>query len=562
MKKANKNANHEIEPDQIFLDSSNIPEFDTQQFEGRIERPISRATLLFLGFIFLLIFFIFAGRISLLQVVRGEVYRQKSENNRLLEIPIFGARGVIYDRNQIELAWNKEDPKEKDFYFRAYKNAAGLGHLLGYVGHPKKDKRGIYWQKEIFGRDGIERVYDPLLKGEMGTKLIETDAQGIITSEGLVKPPKNGENLTLSIDVRVQEKLYDLIKALAQDIGFGSGAGILMDVETGELLAIVSFPEYDSALLSGGKDNKAITALLGDPRKPFLNRAVSGLYTPGSIVKPYLALGALTEQIITPWKQILSTGFISIPNPYFPDKKSVFNDWKAHGWVDMRRALAVSSSVYFYEIGGGFENQPGLGIENIEKYMRLFGLGERTGIDLLGDVPGIIPNPEWKVENFNGERWFLGNTYHTAIGQYGVQVTPIQMARAVAAIANDGILLTPHLMLGKGKNDNWPKERLDINKNFFKVVKEGMRAAVNEGGTAQGLNMAGVTVAAKTGTAEVGAAKKYVNSWITGFFPYEHPRYAFAVVMERGPYHNTLGGLYVMRGLLDWMEINTPEYLK
>lgn len=550
---------HEIDPDEIFLDSSNIPKFDTQQFEGRLERPIALSSVFLLGTIILAVFLIFLFRVFTLQAVHGESYRDKSENNRLEEIPIFGDRGVIYDRKKTELAWNKESPDKKDFYLRAYKPIDGLAHLLGYVSHPKKDTRGVYWQKEIFGREGIELEYDTILKGENGRKLTETDAKGVITSESLTKPAQNGENITLSIDVRVQEKLYGLTRSLAQDVGFRSGAGILMDVNTGELLAIVSYPEYDSALLSSGADAKRINALLRDPSEPFLNRAVSGLYTPGSIVKPYLALGALVENVITPGKQILSTGSISIPNQYFPDKKSVFKDWKAHGLTDMRKAIAVSSDVYFYAIGGGYRDQPGLGIVNIEKYARLFGLGSETGIDLPDETEGVIPNPAWKAENFDGEKWFLGNTYHTAIGQYGFQVTPIQMARAVAAVANEGTLLTPHLLLS-GKD--FPKVTLDINKNYFKVVKEGMRAAVNEGGTAQGLNVASIAVAAKTGTAELGTAKNYVNSWVTGFFPYENPRYAFALVMERGPYHNPLGALYVMRGLLDWMTVNTPEYLK
>ena len=558
MSRKKSNFNHEIAPDEIFLDSRNSPDFDTQQFEGRLERPIPKKTALILGGFFFLILLIFLGKTVFLQVLHGASFRQKSENNRLLEITIFGDRGVIYDRNKVELVWNKESKDQKNFYSRTYKDTPGLAHILGYVSHPRKDDSGNYWQKEIFGRDGIESSYNEFLKGKNGSKLIETDALGDIVSEGTVLPPQNGQNLTLSIDARVQEKFYKLINDLALQVGFKSGSGIIMDVNNGEILSIVSYPEYDSNLLSDGSNIKAINALIADTRKPFLNRAVSGLYTPGSIVKPYLALGALAEGIITPWKEILSTGSISIPNPYFPDKKSVFNDWKAHGLVDMRRAIAVSSDVYFYEIGGGYQDQPGLGIVNIEKYVRLFGLGSETGIDLPGEMDGVIPSPEWKAENFKGEQWFLGDTYHTAIGQYGFQVTPAQMVRAISAIANEGILLTPHLFAGA----DFPRKVLDINKNFFTVIKEGMRAGVNEGGTAQGLNMYGINVAAKTGTAELGTAKSYVNSWVTGFFPYENPRYAFVVVMERGPVHNTQGGLFVMRGLLDWMVVNTPEYLK
>ncbi|MDP3958099.1 MAG: penicillin-binding transpeptidase domain-containing protein [bacterium] len=547
---------HEIDPDEIFLDARNSPQFNDQQFEGRLERPIGRMALVFLGSLFLLVLSVFSGRLAFLQVAHGDEYNRKSEENRLEAIPLFGIRGVIYDRNKKLLAWNEEG--ENAFFERDYLPLNGLSHLLGYVGHPKKDDSGIYWQKEIFGRDGLELEYDSRLKGENGEKLVETDATGNVTSESLQRVPVNGENLTLAIDARLQEKLYGQIVALAAQVGFTSGAGIMMDVETGEVVALASYPEYDSRLLSNGGDRAKINALLNDARKPFLNRAVAGLYTPGSIVKPYFALAALQEGIISPDKKLLSTGSISIPNPYFPDKESVFKDWKAHGWVDMRRAIAVSSDVYFYIVGGGFEDQKGLGIANLGTYAKLFGLGEPTGIDLPGETEGVVPSPEWKKEHFKGEAWFLGNTYHTAIGQYGFQVTPIQMTRAVASIANDGWLVTPRLVLGEAGD----RVELPVQKEFFKVAKEGMRAGVVEGGTAAGLSVPYVKVAGKTGTAELGVAKDKVNSWVTGFFPYDEPKYAFAVVMERGPKGNTLGATYVMRGFLDWMVANTPEYLK
>jgi len=331
-----------------------------------------------------------------------------------------------------------------------------------------------------------------------------------------------------------------------------------MDVNSGEILALASFPEYSSTILSEGDDRSAIRRFQNDYRKPFLNRAVSGLYTPGSIVKPFIAIAALNEKIISPEKKILSTGSISIQNPYFPDLKSVFKDWRPQGWVNIKDALAISSNVYFYEVGGGFKDQKGLGISKIEKYVNMFGLGELTGIDLPGEVKGIIPNPKWKAENFNGEAWHLGDTYHTAIGQYGFSITPLQMVRGIAAIANYGKLVTPHVV----KTDSVKYKDINgISKVNFDIVKSGMRQAVTDG-TAKGLNIPQVQIAAKTGTAEVGISKKRVNSWILGFFPYENPRFAFTVVMEKGPRENTIGGLYVMRQLLEWMSVNTPEYLR
>lgn len=227
----------------------------------------------------------------------------------------------------------------------------------------------------------------------------------------------------------------------------------------------------------------------------------------------------------------------------------------------MAEALAVSSDIYFYEIGGGFEEQKGLGIANIEKYATLFGFGDKTMVDLPDETKGTIPSPEWKALNFKGDPWRIGDTYHTAIGQYGFQVTPIEMARAVAAIANGGKLLTPHFIL-----DDTEKENLfsvldpnTVKKEYLDVVHDGMRKAVTYG-TAVALNVPYVQVAAKTGTAQLGIAKNKVNSWVIGFFPYENPKYAFAIMMEAGPTNNSVSASTVVRGLLDWMSLNRPEY--
>src|SRR3989338_2158210 len=323
---------------------------------------------------------------------------------------------------------------------------------------------------------------------------------------------------------------------------------------------MVSFPEYDSQMLTDGSDATAIKKAFDNPQKPFLNRATNGLYTPGSIIKPFIALAALEEGVITPEKEIISTGSISVPNPFDPTKPTIFKDWKAHGAVDMRRALAVSSDVYFYEIGGGFEEQRGLGIGNIDKYARMFGFGSvPPGSDFFGE-DGVIPTPEWKKANFDGDPWRLGNTYHTAIGQYGFQVTPLQVVRGIAAIANGGKLLEPRIVEEKDTPPSYIV--IPIKTASFEVVREGMHDAVTKGGTASGLLLPNVSVAGKTGTAELGTLKKFVNSWVVGFFPYENPRYAFTIIMEKGPRDNTIGASFVARQLFEWMSVNTPEYLK
>jgi penicillin-binding protein 2 len=548
-----------IDPDEIFLDSSNLPAFDTYQFEGRLERSITRKTFLVTGLVFASIGFIFVGKLWMLQIKQGEAFEVRSENNHLKHTTIFADRGLILDRNKVELAFNKLN-EGQDFSFRKYISTSGVYHVLGFVKYPSKDKSGVYYDEKFTPKGGVEEYYNDELLGQNGLKITETDALGNVQSESVLTLPKDGKNLTLSIDSRVQSKLFEIIRSTAREREFSGGAGVIMDVHNGEILALTSFPEYDSNVMSDGSDTKAIESALTNKNNPFLNRAVSGLYIPGSIVKPYIAIGALEENIIDPLKKILSIGYITIPNPYDPTKKTIFRDWKAHGWVDMRRGIAESSDEYFYTIGGGYDGQKGLGILNIEKYIRMFGFGSITGVDLSGEMEGNIPSPEWKKETFNGEPWRIGDTYNSSIGQYGFQVTPIQSVRAVASIANGGTLITPTLLLDnplEGKDT----VSLPLRSNYFDIVREGMRQSVTSG-VAIGLSMPGITVAAKTGTAELGVTKQKVNSWVTGYFPYENPRYAFAVLMERGDRTNTIGATYVMRQLFEWMYVNTPEYVR
>ena len=545
----------EIDPHEIFLDSANLPKFNDQQFEGRLESPIPKRTGLVIGLSYLTVILLFLWQVAELQIVKGEAYFNRSQSNSLKRYPVFPERALVYDRENIPLVWNAPE--------RAYFKKEGLAHLLGYLGRPTEEdiEKGLAdSQEEYIGKDGVEKAFNFSLRGEQGLKIAEVDTRGKIQSENVYRLPRVSRSLTLSVDVEITHALYTYIKELSAERGFSGGAGVIMDVRSGEILALTSFPEFDPKLLTEGKDIQGIKKITADKRKPFLNRAVAGLYTPGSIVKPYVALAALAEKVIDPETEIVSTGSISVANPYDKTKKSVFTDWKAHGAVDMRRALAVSSNVYFYEVGGGFEKQKGVGIRNIEKYAKLFGLGEKSGIELENEAKGVVPSPEWKEVNFKGDAWRVGDTYNTAIGQYGFQVTALQMARAVAAISQDGILVRPTI-LKKEIDDGPEKISLGLDAKFFKIVKEGMRQAVREG-TAQGLSGLGVTVGAKTGTAELGTAKQVVNSWVTGFFPYENPRYSFAVVMEKGRRSNTVGGVFVMRQLLDWMGIYKSEYLK
>ncbi|MDO8569226.1 MAG: penicillin-binding transpeptidase domain-containing protein [bacterium] len=558
-RKIKKRKYQDISPEDIFIDSTNLPGFEEHRFEGRIEKPVGRKTFLIIKIVLSIMVLALASKLWVLGIKQGSIYAEISENNRLEHTLIFADRGIIYDRNMRELATNAIKDGTSDFAGRLYPSTKGLAHVVGYLKYPLFDRTGVYYEEYYRGRDGVERVYNDLLQGENGLKLKETDVSGEITSESVIKKPKAGNSIVLSIDARLTEVLYKAISSLAGDKGFAGGTAVLMDVRTGEIIALTSFPEYDQNILTAGKDQVAINLLLNNPSKPFLNRAIGGLYTPGSILKPIIAIAALNEGLISPDKQILSTGSITVKNPYDPSKPSIFKDWKAHGWTDMRQALAVSSDTYFYSIGGGFGDQKGLGITALDKYFQLFALTEKTGVELLGEVEGVIPTPAWKKEKFDGEIWRLGDTYITAIGQYGTQITPLNAARFISVIANGGKVLTPSILLGG--NLEPIKRTVEFSDEDWRVVREGMRASVTYG-TAVGLNVPYVKAAAKTGTAEVGSVKLFVNSWSVGFFPFENPKYAWVVVMERGPSSNTLGATSVVRQLFDWMAINTPEYFE
>lgn len=541
----------ELAPEDIFLDATNLPSFNTGQLEGRLEKPLGRRAYNSLSIaisLMLLVLLVQAGRLG---IIEGERYALQSEQNRLRNEVVFAKRGAIVDRFGTPLAYNEAG--ESGFDVRTYK-APGYGSLLGYVSYPKKDSSGHYYETEIEGLAGVEAYFDERLKGVNGRLLVEEDARGVIQSQGSIIPATDGETITLSIDSRVQDAFYSSLSELADRIPFQGGAAVLMDVETGEVLALASFPEYDPNILSRGEDRDTIVSYNTNPRRVYLNRVTSGLYAPGSIVKPVVAAGAYNDGIISAEKVIVSTGALVIPNPYNPDNPTVFKDWKAHGGTDMRRAIAVSSDVYFYTVGGGFGDQAGLGIERLKYWYETFGYTTATGIELPSEKVGFVPSPSWKVETYD-EPWRIGNTYHTAIGQYSMQVTPLEALRATAAIANGGKLVKPTLL----KDAPLQGKSITISSEALKIAREGMRQAVTEG-TAKGLNVGFTEIAAKTGTAEIGAKKEYVNAWVVGFFPYDKPKYAFVVVMERGPVHNTVGGVYVAVTALQKLNQTAPEF--
>ncbi|MES2966861.1 MAG: penicillin-binding transpeptidase domain-containing protein [Patescibacteria group bacterium] len=547
-----------VELDEILLDVSNLPSFNTGRMEGRRELPIKPVNVYLIGVCFVIVAIAFFGKIFHLQVTEGARFRTISDNNSVNTSVIIAERGVVFDRKGEPLIWNEHDFTDQyDFPVRAYTDRLGMGQLIGYVSYPQRDKKGVYYRTEYLGRTGVESAFEDDLHGTNGEKIIEQDALGEIIGEHALSAPVEGKAITLSVDAGLSEAMYQIIATSSAQAGFRSGAGAIMDIHTGEILAMTSYPSYDPEVMADGDNTTLISEYNKDDRLPFLNKVVSGVYTPGSIVKPFVAYAALSEKIIDPNKTIVSNGYLVVPNPYNPSNPSRFNDWRAHGAMTMREAIAFSSNVYFYIIGGGFGDQAGLGITKMSQYYKLFGMGSTTGITIASEQEGVVPTPAWKKETFDDD-WRLGDTYFTAIGQYGFQATPLQMLRAYGALASGGTLVSPHVIKGEVSSST----DIGLNREYLKVVHEGMRKTVIiAGGTARGLERKDVAIAAKSGTAEIGAGNAFVNSWAAGFWPYEDPKYAFILLMDKAPRSNALGATRIMGGVFDWMALNRPEYI-
>lgn len=548
----------EINPDEILIDASNVPEFDRDQFEGRIERPLGRRSLFMASALTTLLFIGYVARASDLQLIQGNTFAEQAKNNQLSQRTIFADRGIIEDRNGTPLAFNERQSVEDAFAQRVYIDMPGLAHVIGFAQTPAKDSSGTYYRDTFIGMDGAEKAFNDALGGKNGLKLTETDARDKVVSESTIQPPQAGDKLTLSIDAKVTSGLYQVLANRVQEAHAVGGAGVIMNVKTGELLALTSYPEYSPNAMEQG-DVAAIRSYNANKSQPFLDRAVDGLYSPGSIIKPIMAAAGLQEGVITQNTIIVSTGQISIPNPYDASRPTIFKDWRVNGTMTVRDALAVSSDVFFYEVGGGFKSQPGIGIANIEKYFRMFGYGSDAGLAGFSYKTGTIPSPAWKAENFPDDpTWRIGNTYHTAIGQYGMQVTPLQAVREAAAVANGGYVLTPVLTANAPAQN---VSRIPIDPQNLQIAREGMRQGVKSG-IATAINFPFVQPAAKTGTAQVGVHNEYQNAWMIGFWPYDNPTYAFAVVMERMPSGTLVGGASVMYDFFRWMDSNAPQYLQ
>ena len=442
---------------------------------------------------------------------------------------------------------------------RDYLAGPEFSHLLGFTGKitaQEFKQLKDYSISDYIGKGGVEKFYEEILRGKPGKILIEKDVLGRKIRETEIAKPKDGKSLILWLDSQLEKILFQALKAGIKRVGAEKGAAIALNPQTGGILALVSLPTFDNNLFSHGILPEAFQKIVNDPRQPLFNRAISGQYPTGSTIKPLIGAAILQENLISAQKQILCEGKIQVLHQYKPDIVYTFKDWKTHGWTDIRKAIAESCNVYFYTLGGGYKSQKGLGVSRIKKYLGLFGWGSKTGIDLPGEADGFLPDPNWKREVLN-ESWYIGNTYHLAIGQGYLRITPLQVALATAVIANGGKLLQPQVVkaiLDSKKNIIEERSQKIIRENFIdpanlKIVKEGMREAVIYGSSVI-LNDLPVKVASKTGTAQT-SRQGYYHHWVTLFAPYENPEIVLTIIIEdvKGLKSATLP---VAREVLSW----------
>ncbi len=424
---------------------------------------------------------------------------------------------------------------------RDYKYGRGLSHILGYIGKIDKDTLSRnperYAMHDYVGKMGVEEYYEEYLSMGKEERLTKRDVSGNVRSEEELGEPSDGTgNLVLTIDARLQKIVNEKMDKKIEEIGGEKASVVAIDPRNGEVMAMANRPTFDNNLFRTG-NREEIEDLLYGESEVFLNRITSSTYATGSVIKPLLAVAALEEGIIDPQKEIHSPGYISIQNPWNPSQPTIFRDYQAHGWRDMREAIAVSSNVYFYAIGGGYEDQEGLGVSRIKDYLSLFGWNERTGIDLPTERSGFIPTPEWKRKEL-GSPWYLGDTYNLSIGQGYLSTTPLQVANAYTAIVNGGNLYSPRL--GKKVID---EESNTIKKMESELIREGVASEENleivrEGmleatkiGTARSLQALPFDSGAKTGTAQT-SREGINNNWVTVFAPYDDPEIVVTVLIE------------------------------
>ncbi len=448
---------------------------------------------------------------------------------------------------------------------REYPYGSLLSHVVGYtakVSSEELKKNQGYFVVEQTGKTGLEKTYEGILRGTPGVIRMERDSLGKIIREKEHTEPQAGFSLVLWLDLELQKKLEEGLSRSLANTGAKKAAAVILNPQTGGVLAMASYPSFDPNLFSQGISQQEWDDLRLNLTKPLFNRAIGGFgYPTGSVIKPLVALQGLEKGIIDEQTSIYSPLEVCVWNR-FAAKNECFRDWTFHGQSDVKRAIAESVNTFFYIIGGGYEGRQGLGAENIKAILETFGWGAKTGIDLFGEGQGVLPTIN--------DQWRLGDTYHLSIGQGLFTVTPLQVAGAFGAIANGGALLQPQMV----------RQVVDAKKNVIQefspriirnnladlenvdIVREGMRQTITAGSATGFLDGLPVAAAAKTGTAQTGRktqdARDYLYSWVVTFAPFDHPDFLFVAVVEDVVEGNA-AALPVARDVMQWYFNRTSQ---
>lgn len=424
-----------------------------------------------------------------------------------------------------------------------YKDLAA--HILGYLGEINKDKLKVqtgYKMGDVIGLEGIELQFEPEMKGKKGYKEVEVDVSGRELTILRKNPPQSGRHIVLTLDLRIQKVVEQLMTGTKEKPI--NGSAVVMKVQTGEILAMVSKPSFDPNLFASGISVQEWRKLILNNNHPLQNKAIDGQYPPGSVYKIAVAYAALEEKVMNPEDTVFCPGFFKMGRRRYRCWK-----WGGHGEMNMHDALVQSCDVYFYTVGTR------LGIDTMSRYAKMLGLGDLTQINLIGEKPGLTPTKEWKLKS-RGEEWLIGETVSASIGQSYNLVTPLQQARLVATVANGGMVLKPYLVRkimdkdGRVVKDIFPEiqRRVVGHPNTLSVIREALLGVVNEPrGTGRRSRLEKIKVAGKTGTVQVVGRKQVAHfkkdeipykyrdhAWFVAFAPFENPEIAVAVIVEHG----------------------------
>lgn len=486
---------------------------------------------------------------QLLNISTSEVMNKAESKGLNWSDPLLIASNIDRDRAlAYEAAGQLQGVSLEVNTIRAYQDGGSLGSVLGYTGRIsaqeyQNDTQGAYQPTDYIGKNGLERQYESILRGVNGSEQTEVDVQQRPVKVLASRPSVAGDNITLTIDTSIQAKLVEVIQKPMAAAGAGRAAGVVLQPKTGQILAMASLPGYDNNVFAKGISNRDYQALIQNPNQPLFNKAFQGAYPVGSIIKPLVAIGALTDKVITPNTTVEDTGSLKITNQYDSNIVYTYRTWEPGGLgvVNLSRAIALSSDVFFYTVGGGYGPIKGLGAKRLDMWYQKFGLGARTGVDLPAEASGLVPSPESKKQA-TGEAWTLGDSYNISVGQGDLLASPLQMAVATAAVANGGTLYKPYLVSrvthedGRQVTATKPTViRSSIaSSQVIDTVRQAMRQVITSGTACCKIEQeVPVPVAGKTGTAETDPTNnKKPNSWFTSFAPYDDPQLVTVILIE------------------------------